>query len=116
MSALECPQLRPYLAAEPEDGLGRRYVVYDRLRLSERALRVSTVVLEWLQLFDGKRSLREVQAEVMRQLGGQHVPLEVLQRLAERLDDALFLDGPRFRALADDPVRRPPCIGCYEAE
>jgi AmmeMemoRadiSam system protein B len=72
--------------------------------------------LEWLQLFDGERSLRDVQAEVMRQLGGQLVPLEVLQRLAERLDDALFLDGPRFRAAADDPVRRPSCVGCYEAE
>lgn len=116
MPALECPQLRPYLAAEPEDRLGRRFVVYDRLRLSERAVRVSCVELEWLRLFDGKRSLREVQAEVMRQLGGQLVPVEVLQRLAERLDDALFLDGPRFRARADDPVRRPACIGCYEGE
>jgi MEMO1 family protein len=116
MPVLENPQLRPYLTAEPEDRLGRRYVVYDRLRLSERALRVSVVELEWLQLFDGKRSLRDVQAQVMRQLGGQLVPLEVLQRLAERLDDALFLDGPRFRAAADDPVRRPVCIGCYERE
>jgi len=116
MPVLEHPQLRPYLTAEPEDRLGRRYVVYDRLRLSERAVRVSVVELEWLQLFDGKRSLQDVQAEVMRQLGGQFVPLEVLQRLAERLDDALFLDGPRFRAAATDPVRRPACIGCYEGE
>jgi AmmeMemoRadiSam system protein B len=79
-------------------------------------LRVSAVELEWLQLFDGKRSLREVQELVMQQLGGQLMPLEVLQRLAERLDDAMFLDGPRFRAAADDPVRRPACIGCYEGE
>ena len=56
MPVLECPQLRPYLAAEPEDRLGRRYVVYDRLRLSDRAVRVTGVELEWLQLFDGKRS------------------------------------------------------------
>jgi AmmeMemoRadiSam system protein B len=116
MALLECPQLRPYLAAEPEDRLGRRFVVYDRLRLSDRAIRVTGVELEWLQLFDGKRSLRDVQAEVMRQLGGQSVPLDLLQRLAERMDDALFLDGPRFRAAADDPVRRPSCIGCYEGD
>jgi AmmeMemoRadiSam system protein B len=116
MPVSECPQLRPYLAAEPEDRLGRRFVVYDRLRLSAQAIRVSCVELEWLQRFDGKRSLREVQAEVLRQLGGQLVPLELLQRLAERLDDAMFLDGPRFRAAADDPVRRPACIGCYERE
>jgi MEMO1 family protein len=116
MPVMECPQLRPYLAAEPEDRLVHRFVVYDRLRLSEKAVRVSSVELEWLQLLDGKRSLRDVQAEAMRQLGGQLVPLEVLQRLAERLDDALFLDGARFRAVADDPVRRPACIGCYEGE
>jgi AmmeMemoRadiSam system protein B len=116
MALLESPQLRPYLAAEPEDRLGRRFVVYDRLRLSERAIRVTGVELEWLQLFDGKRSLRDIQTEVMRQLGGQLVPLELLQRLAERMDDALFLDGPRFRAAAEDPVRRPSCIGCYEGD
>ncbi len=116
MPVSECPQLRPYLAAEPEDRLGRRFVVYDRLRLSERAVRVTAVELEWLQLFDGRRSLRDVQAEVMRRIGGVLVPLEVLQRLAERLEDALFLDGPRFRAAAEDPVRRPVCVGCYAAE
>jgi MEMO1 family protein len=116
MPVMESPQLRPYLTAAPEDAQGRRFVVYDRLRLSERAVRVTSVELEWLQLFDGKRSLRDIQAEVMRQLGGQLVPLENLQLLAERLDDALFLDGPRFRAAAEDPIRRPSCIGCYEGE
>jgi AmmeMemoRadiSam system protein B len=116
MPAMESPQLRPYLTAEPEDRLGRNFVVYDRLRLSERAVRVSGLELKWLQLFDGKRSLRDLQAELMRKLGGQLVPLESLQRLAERLDSALFLDGLRFRAAADDPVRRPACIGCYAGE
>jgi AmmeMemoRadiSam system protein B len=104
------------LTAEAEDRFGRRFVVYDRLRLSERAVRITGVELEWLKLFDGKRTLRDIQAEVMRQLGGELVPLEMLQRLAERFDDALFLDGPRFRAAADDPIRRPACIGCYAGE
>jgi MEMO1 family protein len=116
MPVMECPQLRSYLKADAEDRFGQRFVVTDRLRLSDRFVRVTRVELEWLLLFDGKRSLRDVQALVMQQLGGQLVPLEVLQRLAERLEDALFLDGPRFRAAADDPVRRPACIGCYEAE
>jgi AmmeMemoRadiSam system protein B len=104
------------LTAEAEDRFGRRFVVYDRLRLSERAVRITGLELEWLKLFDGKRTLRDIQAEVMRQLGGELVPLELLQRLAERFDDAMFLDGPRFRAAADDPIRRPACIGCYAGE
>lgn len=116
MPVVECPQLRPYLTAEAEDRFGRRFVVYDRLRLSDRALRITGVELEWLKLFDGKRTLRDIQAEVMRQLGGELVPLEMLQRLAERFDEAMFLDGPRFRAAADDPIRRPACIGCYAGE
>jgi AmmeMemoRadiSam system protein B len=116
MAVMERPQLRPYLRADAEDRFGRRFVVYDGLRLSDRFVRVTSVELEWLQLFDGRRSLRDVQALVMQQLGGQLIPLEVLYRLAERLDDALFLDGPRFRAAAEDPVRRPVCIGCYQAE
>jgi len=116
MPVMERPSLRPYLRADAEDRSGHRFVVYDGLRLSDRYLRVTRVELEWLQLFNGSRSLRDVQALVMQQLGGQLVPLEVLQLLAERLDDALFLDSPRFRAAAEDPVRRPVCIGCYEGD
>jgi AmmeMemoRadiSam system protein B len=53
----------------------------------------------------------------MRHLGGQWVPLEQLITLVQRLDDALFLDSPRLRAfLAQNPIREPVCIGCYEAE
>src|SRR5207248_10799193 len=33
-----------------------------------------------------------------------------------RMDEALLLDGPRFRALLQSPVREPACIGCYEAD
>ncbi len=116
MPVVERPQLRPHLGCAPENRHGRHFVVFDLLRLSERAVRLTGVEAGWLRLFDGQRTLREVQAEVMQQLGGQLVPLEVLQGLAERLDEALFLDGPRFRAVADDPVRRPMHVGCYEGE
>lgn len=116
MSVAERPQLRPYLAAAPEDPSGRRFVVHDLLRLSSAALRLSALELKWVQLFNGERTLRDVQAEAIRQVDGQIVPLEVFTRLASALDDALFLDGPRFRARVDDPVRQPSCIGAYEAD
>src|SRR5205085_2206809 len=70
----------------------------------------------WVQMFDGQQTLRDVQAEAMRQAGGALLPIDVLRGLVERLDAARFLDSPRFRALFDDPVREPSCIGCYEAE
>jgi hypothetical protein len=36
--------------------------------------------------------------------------------LAQRLEEALFLDGPRFRAQLEGPIREPSCLGAYEAE
>jgi AmmeMemoRadiSam system protein B len=44
------------------------------------------------------------------------LPLEWFTALVEKLDQALFLDGPRFRELLDSPIREPACLGCYEAE
>jgi MEMO1 family protein len=115
-SVAERPQLRPYLAASPEDPAGRRFIVHDLLRLNGAALRLNALELRWLQLFDGTRTLRDIQAEAMRQLDGQIVPLELFTRLQSALDEALFLEGPRYRARVDDPVRRPACLGAYEPD
>src|SRR5205807_1549712 len=41
---------------------------------------------------------------------------ERLAGLIARLDAGLYLDTPRFRAVADGKVRPPRCIGCYEGE
>ena len=108
--------MRPYLAASPEDPNRRRFIVHDLLRLNGAMLRLTALELQWVQLFDGARTLREVQTEAIRQVGGQIVPLEVFARLASDLDEALFLEGPRYRACIDDPIRRPSCIGAYEAD
>jgi MEMO1 family protein len=110
------PQLRPHLAASPEGADRRRYIVHDLLRLNGASLRLSALEVQWLQLFDGRRTLREIQTEAIRQVGGQLVPLEVFTELASALDEALFLDGPRYHARVDDPVRQPSCIGAYEAD
>jgi MEMO1 family protein len=110
------PQLRPHLAASPEDADGRRYIVHDLLRLNGAALRLSALEVQWLQLFDGEHTLREIQTEAIRQVGGQLVPLEVFTKLTSALDEALFLEGSRYRTHVEDPVRRPSCIGAYEGE
>src|SRR5262245_40661787 len=89
MSPLDRPRLRPYLAAAPEDAAGRYFILHDRLRLSDTLIRLNPLQLEVIQLFDGSRTLREVQNEVMVKLGGQLVPLEVFAGLAGQLDQAL---------------------------
>jgi AmmeMemoRadiSam system protein B len=67
-------------------------------------------------MFNGRNTLRDIQAETMRQLGGVLLPLEFFVSLAERLDAALFLDGPRFQECASSPIREPACIGTYPPE
>ncbi len=115
-SPSECPRLRPGLAAA-RDGSDPRYVVlWDRWRLSNRPQRLTLLEFSWLQRFDGRRTLQDIQAESVQQLGGEVVPLEWLTALAVRMDEALFLDGPRFRERVAGPVREPACIGCYEGE
>src|ERR1700726_2640840 len=114
MSVLDRPQLRPHLAAEPADREQVNYLVWDQLRLSPTVLKVTALQLQWLQLFDGQHSLREIQAEACLQLGGYMIPLEVFQRLADDLDNALFLEGSRFRERANQPIRQPICVQQYE--
>jgi AmmeMemoRadiSam system protein B len=118
MSGLERPRLLPHVKFAP-DGREGEVVVWDPLRLSDRTVRVSALEMTWLRLFDGRHSLRDVQAEAIRRLGGRLVPLETFERLARQLDDALCLDGPRYRArcreIADDPVRPPACTTSYGA-
>lgn len=116
MAPSERPNLRRFLDAiqTPEEP-GHVYLV-DRLPFGTPPLRLTLLEFGWLRYFDGRRTPREIQAEAMRQMGGIHVPFEPLARLASRLDDALFLDGVRFRARIEGRVREPACIGCYESD
>src|SRR5262245_1412917 len=111
-----CPRLRPYVEpTQSHRDPGHVYLV-DRLGLSPEPRRVTVQEYFWLRLFDGRRSLRDIQAEAMRLAGGEILPLELFATLAHRLDECLFLDSPRFRKLVDDRVRPPRCIGCYHGE
>jgi AmmeMemoRadiSam system protein B len=116
----EHPRLRPLLAAAPDPAAPGHFVVWDQLGVSRARHRLSPAELRCLELLDGAHSLRDIQAEVMRQAGGALLPLEMFTRLIRRLDESLFLEGPRFREAvsqaARGAVREPRCVGCYEAE
>jgi AmmeMemoRadiSam system protein B len=112
----ERPRLRPYLAAERDHRDPRYVFVSDRLGLSDGRRRMTLQEFAWVQRFDGKHSLRDMQTAAMRETGGVLVPLEIFARLLEMLDEALFLDGPRFREKLAEPIRQPSCLGCYESD
>lgn len=110
---LDRPRLRPGLAAARDERDHSAIVVFDQFRLSRQILRVSPREFTWMQWLDGSKTLRDVQAAAMRESGGALVPIEPLMALVDKLDTALFLDGPRFEAYLTGPVREPSCLGCY---
>jgi AmmeMemoRadiSam system protein B len=115
MSVPECPQLHAYIRWEQDWSDPRFVFLINRAGVGPGPLRVPLEVFCWLQLFDGRRTLRDIQTEAMRQAGGQLLPLELFTMLARKLDEAFLLDGPRLRELLTSPVREPACIGCYSA-
>ncbi|MFN4261859.1 MAG: AmmeMemoRadiSam system protein B [Gemmataceae bacterium] len=116
MQHLEYPRLRPGLA--PVLDHLEPHVIYliDQLRLVHEPQRLTRVEFACVQLFDGRKTLRDIQLEAIRQVGGQLLPLDFFLALVQKLDEALFLDGPRFRERLQSPVREPSCIGCYARE
>jgi AmmeMemoRadiSam system protein B len=113
MVGLTRPSLRPGLAAALDHEDPQYIFLWDQLRVGKEPQRLTIAEFTWVQLFDGERDLREIQAEAMRRCDGLLVPLDRFQALIERLDTALFLDGPRFREKLNGPTREPSCIGCY---
>lgn len=94
---IETPQLRPVEAflARVE---GREVVcLRDPSGVAESVLTVPRGLAPILALFDGTRSLVDVQAEIMRQCG-ELVLRSQLESMVEILDRHLFLEGPRVDA------------------
>src|SRR5581483_876121 len=72
--------------------------------------------LEIARRLDGQRTLSDIQVDLMRLVGGVLIPLDTIAGLVAGLDEALLLDSPRFAEHIDGPVRKPSCIGCYDAD
>ncbi len=113
---LERPRLRPGVAYAQDHSDPRFVFILDQLRLSPQPQRLTTLEFLWVQLFDGRRTLRDIQTESMRRLRGEFLPLDWLTALVAKLDEALLLDSPRFQRYLAGPVREPSCLGCYEPE
>ena len=91
------PRLRP-VEAFPATVQGREVIcLRDPSGLTEAVLTVPRPVAAILALFDGTRSVRDIQADIMRHQGTL-VPSEQIESLVQTLDRHLFLEGERPRA------------------
>jgi len=116
LTALERPQLRPHVEPVANNREPDHVHLVDRLGLVAEAPLLTVQEYQWVRLFNGQRSLRDIQVEATRRAGGPPVCLETIAALVRRLDNALLLDGAEYRRLVEAPVRSPRCIGCYDGE
>jgi AmmeMemoRadiSam system protein B len=91
----EAPQLRP-VEAFPARVENRDVIcLRDPSGVTEAMLTVPRALAPILALFDGTRSLVDVQAEIMRQTG-ELVLRSQLESMLDVLDQHFFLEGPRL--------------------
>lgn len=116
MDLPEQPRLRPRLAAAPANAQRSLYHLWDPMRLTTSVAQLTGYQLEWVQLFNGQRTLSEIHQMVSRTIGGAEIKIGQFEKLVEDLDRDLFLDSPRFRAICDHPER--PCnhLQYYETQ
>jgi MEMO1 family protein len=116
MDLPDYPRLRPGLAAA-QDGNDLRFIyLFDQLRLGGGPIRLTRQQFNWVRLLNGQRRMEDIQAEATLLGGGILVALQEVHRLITQLDEALFLDSPRFHEFVNGPDREPACIGCYPPE
>ncbi|MEA2631138.1 MAG: hypothetical protein QOE66_1357 [Chloroflexota bacterium] len=109
MASLERPKLRP-LSAHRLEHQGRSYAALeDPLGIFDDPVLIPIEGFHGIvRKFDGKMTLGEIQARVLRDTG-QRLALAELRDLVEQLDKAMVLDGPTFAAFhaayRSEPVR-----------
>ena len=93
---IEYPKLR-YVEAIPSEENGKK-VVYlrDPQNPGGNVIAVSPSAVIALSLFDGEKSVEEICGILSQRFGGD-VRKEDIENIVSKLDEALFLDSPRYR-------------------
>lgn len=95
-SSIQYPKIRPVEAFPIEHNGQKLICLRDPSHIAEHAVFVHPAVLNLLSLFDGNRSLADIQVAFTRASGGVLLPREQLHALIEQLDANLLLDSERF--------------------
>ncbi|HEX9418143.1 MAG TPA: AmmeMemoRadiSam system protein B [Methylomirabilota bacterium] len=98
MDHADHPRLRPLEAFPVEQDGERLIALRDPSGFTEQVVLLPIPALDIVSLFDGDRSMAEIHGVISGRHGAEAPGLEDITRFAERLDDAGFLDSPRFTA------------------
>jgi MEMO1 family protein len=92
---MDQPRIRPVEVFPIEEDGQTRIMLRDPTGLAPVPIAIGMGAYFLITLFDGRNDLRDVQAAFMKRFG-EILPLERLTELVDALDDAYFLDSPKF--------------------
>lgn len=106
------PRVRHDIEIVPASYQGETvFVVRDTLGLIPQPVMLQEAGLNLLRLIDGRRSLQDIQLELIRQNNNLYVGLDAVRGMLQELDAARLLDSPDYRQARDrligDFVGRP---------
>jgi len=102
---IEKLKLRGDLDFFPVQSDGRTVImIQDRLSLVEKDMLISPELYKLMTTLDGKRSMRDIQLDLIRQQGGSLVSIDEVQALLEKLDSSYLLDSPRYREARNEII------------
>jgi len=88
------PRLR--IAPVPIETGGKKMLLFqDPERITEQTVVIPLEAAAIIQFFDGARSIRQIQEELVRQTG-EIIDSDLIRQIADELDKHLLLDSPRF--------------------
>jgi AmmeMemoRadiSam system protein B len=108
----DSPRVRNDIEILPTSYQGETvFVVRDTLGLIPQPVMLQEAGLSLLRLIDGRRTLQDIQLELIRRNNNLYVGLDAVRGMLQELDGAMLLDSPGYRQardrLIDDFVRQP---------
>jgi MEMO1 family protein len=100
------PALRPVetiLIPDPQHG--RVLVLRDTEGITEGTVSIPPALIPVVARFTGEKTCQQIAVDVSLELGIE-VEVETVSRAAQVLEDALFLEGPSYRAAREEVVRK----------
>ncbi len=92
------PRLRPIeTVVVPDERFGQAIMLRDGEGVTPKIASVPAPLVPILARFTGAHTIAEIAVLCSREMGSE-VPSALVQKLADELDDALFLDSPRYQA------------------
>ncbi len=99
------PPLRRDLEFYPVQVQGKQYVlIRDHLGLVQEGKAVEIPLYQFMALLDGKTTVRDLQAMLMRQRGGMLVSSDEVKTLLAYLEDSFLLESEKFTRAKDAVV------------